>query len=136
MSKLAIVTLLAAGVSGCFKPSYESGHLQCGPQGQCPPGFDCISGRCYRPGEGPVGDGGIVDLAGADLTQPDLLIPDLLPVLYPPAAVWISGGGGSGAATSGAKVGLTCGGTSVSGMSTAVSSANATFGYFSNASIE
>jgi hypothetical protein len=136
MVRVALVMALAS-IAGCFSPKYTSGNLRCGPEGQCPPGFECIDSRCYRPGEGPgTSDGGLHDLAGADLTSPDLLIPDLLPVVYPPAAVWISSGGGSGVAVGSAGVGLSCGGTAAAGVSTATSGAKINFGYFANASFE
>src|SRR5882724_7922078 len=99
MTRLVFVAASCALLAvGCFSPDYQSGHLQCGPAGQCPPNFQCIQSHCYRNGEGPTSG---QDL-GADLSgnqMPGDMTPgfDLSPIVYPPAAVWVSSGGGSGA---------------------------------------
>lgn len=44
----------AALLAGCFSPSYESGKTRCSPARECPSGFQCAFGVCYREGEVPV----------------------------------------------------------------------------------
>ncbi len=73
--RLAVACMLMA--AGCFAPSFDSGKLRCSEVGsECPPGFHCDDGLCFKLGErdaaapgqdggnGGDGDGGAV---GADL---------------------------------------------------------------------
>lgn len=130
---------------GCFSPKYGSGDLQCGPNGACPRGMTCIAGACYAPGRGPdlasAPSGGPTDMgvAAGDLSSPsDLLAPPpadlyVAPVSYPPAAVWVSSGGGAGVGSqSGARINLSIGGTVVRGAVAGSAGGQATFSYFSN----
>jgi hypothetical protein len=122
----ASLLLLAVLAGGCFKPEIGSGHLRCGTAGQCPPGFHCADDRCWRDGDGP--DLGEVDQA------PDLTLPPA--IVYPPAAVWTSSGGGSAGGSAGAHLNLSIGRKTTAGESIAPSGGKVTFGFFSNAAVE
>ena len=74
MRRLAVcLPLLVA--AGCFAPSFDSGMLQCAPgSGQCPPGYDCLDGHCWKHGERPtssVGDDGFVGADDLSVALPD-----------------------------------------------------------------
>lgn len=140
MVTVRIFTLLSAILlSGCFSPRYSNGQLQCSPEGNlCPAGYYCADDKtCWRNGEGPPAadggagdggageDGGTGEDGGMDMQGP--------PLVYPPAAVWISSGGGSASVASGNAYGLSIGGADVLGKATASSGASASFGYFSSA---
>lgn len=109
--------------AGCFSPRYLNGMLRCSVDGEaCPDGYHCAFDKtCWRNGEEPPGptDG------GADMPAP--------PLVYPPAAVWISSGGGSATGASGNQYGLSVGGVDVAGKTTSSSGPSATSGYFSSA---
>jgi hypothetical protein len=138
--------LLPLLLGGCFAPDFQSGHLECGGSGDCPPGFHCAVNRCYRDGEEPdmsvatmdlreSQDATPADLTPVDLEPADLVTPpDLTPViiLTPPAAAWTSAGGGSPKALSGSQLNLSFGGSIAKGTSSALSGATVTFGYFSS----
>jgi hypothetical protein len=129
----ALLLALATLATGCFKTNYQSGQTACSPAGECPSGFQCIDGRCYRPGEGSPDLSAYMDLGG-DL--PDLAQPDLSPILVPPAAVWISGGGGGGKSTGQSQLNMSMGGTSYTGRASAPGGATLELGQFPNASVE
>jgi hypothetical protein len=66
----ALFVLVAAG---CTEPHYESGNLQCGPQGECPSGFVCdVNNLCRDPSvQLPPPDLSVQeDLAMVDMAQP------------------------------------------------------------------
>jgi len=140
----ARVFVVAALLAGCYSPKLGSSDLQCAPDGSCPPGWSCIAGRCYAPNAAPdlaspateTGSdlGGVADLAIASdmvmLSPPDLYV---APMSYPPAAVWVSSGGGAAVAGgSGAELNVSIGGTIVAGDVTGSAGAQVTFSYFSN----
>src|SRR5207249_11885939 len=52
----ALVLLVGGILVGCFfSPSIGSGQVQCGAQGECPPGMTCNDdGMCYSPGAVPL----------------------------------------------------------------------------------
>jgi hypothetical protein len=134
--------ILALVVSGCFSPNYESGHLQCTADGQCPPGFYCAgNGHCYKNGTSPdlaVGGGPGTDMGHSveeDMAQtpPDLTPPP--PVVFPPAAVFIPGGGGGGTAPSGNQVNISIGPWSTPGVLNGSKGAQLTLGYFAEDTI-
>ena len=130
-----IAALALVGFAGCFSPDFRSGQVLCSPKGECPTGFQCAGdGKCYKPGDLPGADLAVVDFAAADLASlPDLTPPpDLGPVVFPPAAVWVSSGGGSSTAVSNVQLNFSIGGTSFVGTSTAPSGATCTFGYLSD----
>src|SRR5689334_3352133 len=52
-----LVVLLVAG--GCFSPQFDDRSLTCGPDNLCPPGFECLEGKCTSTGT--HGDGGGID---------------------------------------------------------------------------
>jgi hypothetical protein len=138
---MRLLALVAALAGGCFSPSYENGTLQCSSDGLCPRGFHCAADRtCWQDGTDPT-----LDLApGADAAVPDLSTPpdqlmsdlvtppDLSPILYPPAAVWLSSGGGPATSNNSAQVGLSIGGTDVVGDLTGSSGGQCAFGYLFN----
>jgi hypothetical protein len=144
--RIALALLLA----GCFSPHYADGK-PCSPSGECPSGFACVDGRCYRPGNAPQPDMSTpdlsaeqTDLAVQDLTTnqdltafdaaPDLVSPP--PIVYPPASVWMSEGGGGGQATSQSQLNLSIGGASFCGQSTAPSGATLMFGVFATDTVK
>ncbi len=43
---LAATALFSLG--GCFSPSFGDGQFTCGPEGECPSGFECHGGQCVR----------------------------------------------------------------------------------------
>jgi hypothetical protein len=72
--------LALALVAGCFSPSFDSGKLRCSEVGsECPPGFGCTDGICYKnserdaaaPGQDQGGGGGDGDggTSGGDMAQ-------------------------------------------------------------------
>ncbi len=64
-------------ISGCDEPVFESGHLQCGANDECPAGFYCADDhRCWLDGQVPDLQAPLLDLSGifaGDLANP----PDL-----------------------------------------------------------
>jgi hypothetical protein len=111
-------SLLLALAAGCFSPQYKNGDLRCSAVGSCPSGYHCAAdGTCWRNGQDPtldLGPGGPDDLAA---------------LVYPPAAVWISSGGGSAMGASGAQINLSFGGTPAAGVTSATSGALLGLGY-------
>lgn len=122
--------------AGCFSPEYSNGSLQCQSGSHpCPDGYHCATDNtCWKNGQDPAGDMSIVDDGDGgsmfDMQMPDLVPPP--PLTYPPAAVWISCGGGAGAAASGNQLGLSACEISVSGTATGSAGSVLTFGYFSD----
>ncbi len=106
------LTLVVALAAGCYSPEIASGQLQCSVSGsKCPSGFHCaIDGRCWKNGEDPSGG------------------PDMGNILYPPAAVWTSCGGGSVDVGS-SQLNSSVGGASTMGVSTTGAS-DVTFSFF------
>ena len=121
-----VVPVLAL-LAGCFSPHYDNGQVQCSSDGRCPAGYACASdNHCWKPGTGPMPTpSDLSDNSISDMGPP----PDLAPLIYPPAAVWVSSGGGAVAATSGAQLGTSMGMTVGNGVSTAASGASISFGY-------
>jgi hypothetical protein len=63
MRRLTLLVALASGAlaAGCYNPKIDDGTFSCGPNGLCPDGFSCQSGRCFKgaaPGGGTGGTGG------------------------------------------------------------------------------
>ena len=143
-----VVASLLFGAAGCFSPSYHSGDLQCGTDQSCPPDYHCAADHhCYPRGVNPDLAGQVTDLdmspvAGSDLSARDMTSispPDLFvaPVSYPPAAVWISSGGGAGVGSiSNSSINLSVGGAIVMGRAAGSANGTVTFSYFSNDSIQ
>lgn len=48
MALLGRLLLVAALAGGCFEPDERDGTLRCGPAGECPHGFECTDGLCWR----------------------------------------------------------------------------------------
>jgi hypothetical protein len=66
MRQRAFCLLVAAVLlEACFSPNYRSGKTACSPAGECPTGFQCVSGLCYKAGEGPDLGPASGDFAGA-----------------------------------------------------------------------
>jgi hypothetical protein len=138
MRAIAIIALSCS--AGCFAPDYGNGELLCASDGTCPEGYHCASDRaCWRDGTGPGGGDLAAADGGSDLSQsPDLDQPsDLAPIVFPPAAVWISSGGGSGIGTGPGAAGwqgnLSLGGTDqVGSLTSGPGGASCTFGYFAS----
>jgi hypothetical protein len=124
--------------AGCFSPSFKEGRTPCSQNQDCPPDFHCAAdSRCWRNGNDPMldlsapADLGSAGDGGGPTDQGTL--PDLAPILFPPATVWTSGGGGTGVGSaSGAQLGLTFGDSPLTGTSVAPSGAVLTFSYFSD----
>jgi hypothetical protein len=151
--RTAWLTILLA--AGCFAPDFKSGRFECSSDGKCPPGFRCAAdNRCYGAGQLPdlatlvaesddlateFPDAGTADLSqgAADAAIRDGANPDIaaVPLIFPPAAVFISGGGGSGAATSGVKGNISLGSWSTPGLVAASGGATVTFGYFAEETV-
>jgi hypothetical protein len=113
--------MLIAGLSlaGCFSPQYHNDGLRCADTSpQCPEGYSCgTNGRCRKNGFNPVD-------AGAD-QGPSAIV-------YPPAAVWLSSGGGSLHGV-GTQLNLSIGPSSlVVGKASAASNATCNFGTLSS----
>jgi hypothetical protein len=103
MRGLFIIGLLG---SGCFNPTYGNGAIKCAAGDRCPSGYHCASDRtCWRNGTDP-------------------------PRVFSPGPVFISGGGGSGSASSGAELNLSFGMWSQPGLVTSAGGATLTFGDF------
>jgi hypothetical protein len=117
---------------GCFSPSFESGKTPCVTDSDCPPGLHCAATRtCWRSGVDPIVDLsavsvdlGAVDFAGA--SGFDLAVAP--PIVFPPASVWISAGGGSGTGAASQMVMTFGGGATVLGESAASNGATYSFG--------
>ena len=144
---MRIWVLLALAAAGCFSPNYESGKTECSLAGECPSGFECVEGKCYRPGETPdlsmppEVDGTVITDGSTTRDLGDMATPpDLTPrvVTSQPTAAWTSSGGDSvvsgGAAMTKANISL--GETSLYGHAVAPSGASLEFGLFSSDSIE
>jgi hypothetical protein len=139
--------IASLALAGCFAPSYESEHLQCAAGAKpCPDGYHCAADqRCWRDGTDPAppdlapareigandaGSDGATDGAPDLLPTPDLLMP---PIVYPPATVWISSGGGSPiGSSSSAALNISVGGAVVVGGVQASGGGQILFGYFTD----
>jgi hypothetical protein len=109
--------LVLAVAAGCFSPHYRNGDLTCSSAGKCPSGLHCAADNtCWLNGQDPT-----LDLGGGGN--------DLGSLVYPPAAVWISSGGGSAIGSSGGQINLSFGGTPAVGVTTAASGAIIGLGY-------
>jgi hypothetical protein len=102
MKRLGLSLAIGALVVGCFSPSFVDGKDPCSTDGDCPPGRHCAADHtCWHAGRDPdLGDtppdfGGQIDGAVDGPAEGGV---DLAPITFPPAAVWISSGGGSLAA--------------------------------------
>ena len=131
-----IVAGLVLAAVGCFAPKYNNGDLQCQAGSHpCPDGYHCASNNtCWKNGMDPQG----LD----DMSQPnetgdggagDMALPP--PLVYPPAAVWISSGGGLLQQAGGALIELTISGEFAVGAAATASTPSPTivYGYFSSA---
>ena len=130
LNRTIALTLLI--VAGCFSPKYDSGEFQCGSGAHaCPDGYHCAAdNKCWKLGSGPdmLGGGPNADL----LPAIDMALPP--PLSFPPAAVWISSGGGILQQPGVAEIDLTISaefavGTAATG---ATPSPTIMFGYFSS----
>jgi len=130
--RLVLLAATCMGLVACFSPKYRSGDLQCSPHDAhpCPTGYYCAStNTCWQNGSSPTVGG---DMSNGDLNGGDMGPPPLPP--FPPAAVWISGGGGTVQQPNGPTIELTVSGEfAVGGSTTAASpSPSIQFGYFSS----
>jgi hypothetical protein len=145
---------LALAAAACGDLQLSDGSLRCSVDHKCPEGFHCAADdHCWSQGREPVldlslpdlqmpdaqtpdlqmPDAQMPDLQTPDLQMPDLQMPDLAPIIVPPAAVWISSGGGAGTdATSHRQLNLCIGGSVVTGGATGSQNATVTYGLFSS----
>jgi hypothetical protein len=127
-SWLLLLTLVAGG---CFSPNYGTGTLQCTPSSQCPSGYVCACGRCYRSGSQPQR----CDGATGDMTpsSDDMAMADMTPPPPPPpTAIFINGGGGAAVdPKSKNQLNLTFPQWGSSGVTSTTSKATLSLGYFS-----
>ncbi len=137
MRALALLGTLA--LVGCFSPKYKSGQFKCGNGPRpCPDGYYCAANNtCWAMGSMPNLDmtSGPADMAEAggdaqsnvptDMAQPPSLS-------YPPAAVWITSGGGSPTATNGDQLNLSLEPSIVGGTITGSNNSQVTLGFFSS----
>jgi hypothetical protein len=92
-----IVSLaLGASLGGCFSPNYGNGDLQCNTTDPiCPSGYECIDGRCWKPGTGPSDagiDGSIVDAGIDGSTTP---VDASIDVVHSQTSLFATGAGGA-----------------------------------------
>jgi hypothetical protein len=150
----ALPLALALVAAACGDLHLSDGTLRCSVDHRCPEGYHCAADdRCWPEGRDPVldlslpdqqasdlamsdarmPDAQMPDLAMPDAQMPDLAMPDLAPVIVPPAAVWISSGGGAGTdATSHDQLNLCIGGSVLMGGVTGSQNATVTYGLFSS----
>jgi hypothetical protein len=119
---------LALGLPGCFAPKYGNGHLKCADGQACPDGYHCATdSTCWKNGSDPSSN---EDMSSFDMGA-DMALPP--PLSYPPAAVWISSGGGVLLQPGVAEIGMTvCGEFAVGTAATTANPSTITFGYFSS----
>lgn len=120
---------LCSLVAGCFAPKYSNGSLRCESGTTCPDGYHCApDNTCWKNGSDPMLD---MSLGGdvLDGAMPDLIPPP--PLTYPPAAVWISCGGGAVVAASGAQLATSACELSIAGSATGSAGSTVSYGYFS-----
>lgn len=138
--RILFAAAICLTIGGCFSPKYKNGDLKCDPHDAhpCPSGYYCAStNSCWQGGAVPTTgapDMGSSENNGDMLPTPamDMSTPSL--PSFPPAAVWISGGGGLLQRPDGTTVQVTVSGEFVVGTASTAATPSPTirFGYFSS----
>jgi hypothetical protein len=127
-------------VTGCVSLP-QNGAIKCGPDPAhaCPSGFHCASNStCWRNNQDPSASN-TADMSTADRSTMNMVTTDLgttnmgpTVIVTPPAAAWVSSGGGASGAASGMRMNMSVGGAVAPSVAKAASGAELSAGYFTS----